>query len=392
MTLKIQQFIHCFDNISEANTYLKQNLRIDSEHIVAWDAEGNEYNFFRYSPGHRADMVNPIVRETHGLVLYEDGGLLTKLHNHPIVIENHLQLEGQRVYEFCGVPDGRFVSVYNLEGKWRVATDATIDGREFMAVNRPGYYLEREFMETVGGQKKFETAHPDLIYVFNYVSNNNIQILPYNGKKAFLFTIIDRITGKELKYDAIIKVAESMCFDPVDNVVQTLIPGEAAVTEDERYFIPNKTYIAVKNALEAGERVSPIHMVKIHQSCRSVRDLDVVCLTFPNYERMLDLIEKVHRKWQTDLYQLWLAAQYYLDNPKTFAQLVEHHPLNFILHKLRSKESIGISSELKILKPDKVVELVREYDPNLFKTYEKLIKFERGNDLENKSASQKAGG
>jgi len=82
--LKIRQYIYCFDSIDEANVHLKSNLNIECSKEIIYDAEGHQYDIYIYYPGIRADLTNPIVRETQGLMLFNDGDILTKMYDFPL--------------------------------------------------------------------------------------------------------------------------------------------------------------------------------------------------------------------------------------------------------------------------------------------------------------------
>lgn len=389
MALKIQKFIGCFDDILEANKHLQSRLKIKSDPYKIYDADGYIHEVFLYSAGQKADLQNPIVKETHGLVLYNDGSILTKLHDHPTPTEGY-EIRGEWITGSQILNDGRFISVYNLEGKWRTATDKTVDGREFMVNNLPGAYLGDEFMDFIGGQAKFTVAHPDLIYVFNYTSNNNINIIDQECKDARLVAIINKVDGVECSMKLVKSVAHRLNFKLPDSIQSTISStlsiGEMIITSQHRYFRPNPIYVALKNALEAGERVSPVHMVKLFQVCTTPSALDLVCISFPNYERMLDLIEKSYRAWANQLYTLWTAAKLYSNDAKIFSDMIKHHPLNHILHSVR-RDNTTISQELRNLKPKKAAKLLEDHDPVAFKAYKQIIKFE-GSDYSEESNSQ----
>ena len=110
------------------------------------------------------------------------------------------------------VPDGQLLSVYNLEGKWRVASHRKAIANDYMKVNLPGMTYAIELMQLLGGQNKFSTSHPNLIYVFSLVSKYDVRVMPYNDQAAYLMTVIDRTTGKELTRSTIDGIATRMKF------------------------------------------------------------------------------------------------------------------------------------------------------------------------------------
>lgn len=375
--LKIQKYISCFDDIREANLHLKAKLRIDVSETVMYD-EGKGYIFYQYCPNAKADMGNPIVRETQGLILDDDGDIVSKMFDWPLTTDSY----GAYAFRQEPMPDGELLAVYNIEGVWRVSSRVSMFASEYLKDALPGETFANMLFEVLGGDSSFRLVHPSLIYVFSLISNRNRILLPYNGTAAYLITIIDRTTGKELPMGVIDKIARrSNLNQPVNGgAFKTLEPGYLIRTRDDRLFIPNPIYNAVKNAIDAKERVKPIHIAKIYSVLRDIRDLDVVGLTYPHFERMLDLLEEANDSAVTELIHLWNVAHEYINEPKKFANIVKGHALNSILFQYKDQKINNVRKAVAQQKPEKLIELAASYSPKRFNTYEKLLLMGKDND------------
>lgn len=372
--LKICQYISCFDNIEKANAELKSRLRIASKEESIYDSRGELYRFFLYSPMPKADLDNPIVAESHGLLLYDDGTLASKL----ITIPKEISEIPKDADEYREVPDGTMLAVYNLERDWVVSSTESATASEYMRVSLPSFTLGHELLRTIGGQQKFGTSNPELIYVFMLVSQYNTKVMPYTGQEAYLLAIIDRTTGKELHPHTVTGIASRMGFKMPQSTTnyRTLSPGLFIMNKGERYFLSNPIYNSITNALEAGGRVSAGHIANIFRSLRDEKDLDVVGITYTHYERMLELLESSATDATLSLYNLWNEAKDVRDDQKEFALKVMNHPLNFLLFQYKDGKINNISQAVRKMSTDKLIKLAQEADASAFKTYEKLIKLE----------------
>jgi hypothetical protein len=376
--LKIQQYLDCFDSIKDGNMYLRTNLNIEAE-CQTIKAFGDEPAtvVYLYNCNRKANIDNTIVKEAHGLILHTDGDLISKMIDFPIEVESP-SLFSSAGHKFFEIPDGEFVSVYNLEGNWHVSTVDSVNGSNYLKTDAN---LAQGFWETVG-KNKFKTTSPDLIYVFIFVSKYNKKLLPYSGQTAYLVAVIDRTTGEELPINTVRNIAKKIGFTSIaeTNSFHTLSPGLFILNEDgKRFYFRNKIYTAVKNALDAGERVTPTHMAKIIHAARHDRDVDVISMNYRRYEFMLDLMLIARDRTRKELYHLWnnMSEEVKLNNKK-FAETVCKHPFNYLLFMFKDGKINSIFEEMKRLKPERLVELVRELEPSKFNAYSKIIKREVG--------------
>jgi len=382
--LKIQNYISCFEDMYHANFYLKSNLGISSELNKLDLDDGEAIEVFSYRADPRSDRKNSIVRETNGLVLYKDGDLLTKAYNHPIELENinSLQNKNLKIFE---VPDGKIMTIFNHEGSWKASTLTDVNGKEYMKVSLPGMTFSDEILRDVA-KLHLKLSHPELIYVFNFVSKYNTKIMPHVNQKAYLITVIDRTTGFELKSDVINNITNRNELDKIRHLnsgwCRTLAPGVFIIDSNkERYFCNNPIYSAILNALDAGLEVSPLHMAKIVSACRDERDIDVVGLTFKKYEFMLDLLLSEKYEVATELHSLWQKNMSLVDSPKEFADAIAHHPMSHILFHYKDDKIKSIRSEVHNLAPEKLISMVKERQTARFNAYSKIIKLEDGGSI-----------
>jgi hypothetical protein len=382
--LKIQNYISCFEDVVQANFYLKSNLGIDSELSMLVLNNKEAIEVFSYSAAPRSNRKNPIVRETHGLVLYKDGDLLTKAYDHPIEVENINNLKNRdlKIFE---VPDGKTMTVFNHEGNWKASTLTDVNGREYMKVSLPGMTFSDEIFRDIT-KLNLKLSHPELIYVFNFVSKYNTKIMPHFDQKAYLITVINRKTGLELDSSVIDNITNRHSLAKIMPLSagwhRTLAPGVFVIDSNkERYFCNNPIYSAVLNALDSGLGASPLHIAKIVSACRDERDIDVVGLTFKKYEFMLDLLLEAKSEVATELHNLWQKSMSLVNSPREFADAIAHHPMNHILFHYKDNKIKSIRSAVHNLAPEKLISMVKERQPSKFSAYSKIIKLEDGGSI-----------
>jgi len=378
--LKIQEFISYFSSISEASTYLKRNLGIDCS------SELDESNrvMFLLKPGHIANMTNPLVRETNCLMLYADGELMAKSYDYPHVVKTVDELPSY--FDITGaiceeVPDGIIdIVIYNIDGEWRVGTRDSIHGKTpSLSKNFPGSTVEHEVKRFLAIKakpwaKSFENVNPFLCFTCNFTTLSSNNVMPIMTSSLFLTGIMNLETGKEMSAAMVETMSERLgIIRPPRSTLngnvslanrlfnmRALCPGLMLRDKnDKRLFIPNPIYVAVKNAKDAGILLRPTHIAKILKACRDKADAVTIMTSYDNFRPMLDLLRNVRGELIQELIMLWAIAKKEEDL-KDFAGTVQHHPLNYILFKLRNNEATDLQHEVEHLKSHKLVNLAKE--------------------------------
>ena len=312
--LKLQEFIECFATMEEAAVYLKRNLRIESYRIFM--EEG--YSIWHFQPDNKADLDNPLVREAHCLILYNDGELLARAWKRPYVLHQATEVDKipmsfQWSRAICEEElDGSIVVVYNLEGEWMVGTVDTYDGAEyFPKMDLPGFTFEHEVKMALGRRFQggwstpFKNTNPYMCFVFSYVSPYLGKVMPILAPDLTLRAVFNTENGQELPHYMVDNLAMRM---DVGRPKWTEINGMSSLStrlwnmralspglmlrdqRNNRIFIPNPMHIATKAAKDAGDRVRPTHIAKILQATRDKADVNAIAAAYESFAPMLELL------------------------------------------------------------------------------------------------------
>lgn len=402
--LKIQEFISCFDKIDEANEYLKRNLNI-SHTVHTLDGD---YSVILYEPGRRADMTNPIVRETHRLVLDETGSLVAKAWDYPKIADDVNEFPAEFSFGSPNIveelPDGEMVIVYNIEGKWVIGTKDTTNGIEgFPNSASRGFTHARQVKELLTGRFErwdhpFANSNPYMCFVFTYVNPHNSScITPAVTSDLYLMGVINLETGREFNTEMVDVLADKMGFAHLHRGeiyglsslshklrnMHTLSPGLMLRDKrNNRVIISNPIYTTVKNAQSAGERIQPIHIAKILNACRDEKDMADITASFQDYGPMLELMWVVRQNLHYELKMLWDMAKAKRRSMAEFTEIVHYHPLNYILYMLLSGAAASVTEQINALKPHKLVELTKMRERKEFEAASRLMKFAGGSTNE----------
>lgn len=399
--LKIQEFIECFDDMTEACVYLKRNLNIECN-VYGLQVGDNEHRVLLFHPGQKADLTNPLVQEANCLILYPDGDVLARAWARPDIVHDapkvpaKFNLSGSICEE---VPDGEVVVIYNIEGSWVICTGTSVDGNEYLpGMELPAFTYETEIKSLLSRRfndkwfKPFEQINPMMCFVFNYVNPYAKRVLPYLAPELYLTGVINLDLEHEVSGGMVEALAKQMDFarpfwkeingsgslmTRVNNM-RTLSPGlMLRDRHDYRVFIPNPIYKVVKSAKEAGDRVRPAHMVRIIQACRDLADVTAVAAAYQDFGPMLELLWNVQWGLLDELIMLWSAAKIET-TLKDFAKAVQHHPLNYLLFMLRDDENWDIKKEVRTLKPTKLVRIAEKEWEKEYDAAFRLLKFAGG--------------
>jgi hypothetical protein len=397
--LKIQEFIGCFDDIKEANEYLKRNVDIDVHTHVSGE-------LFLYKPGRRADMTNALVREANCLILDGDGGLMAKAWNHPGIVKTEKDFPSEFVFGqdnlAAELPDGELVVIYNIEGKWCIGTADSVDAQDYLPnmMSLPGFTWSHEIKNLLARRSDaawdtfLKNTNPFVCFVLSYVTPYNTKVMPILKPELFLLTCINTETGQEFTKNAIKNMADRLNVPTLHcalvngstglsvriNMMRTFAPG--LMLDDSRghrVMIRNPIYSAIKSALDAGDRIKPIHIAKVMQFCRDRLDFNTIGQAFNDFEPMLSLLRSTRSELLEELNGLWLSTTGYRSDAQEFAARVHHHPLNYMLFMYKDKKIISFSDELSNLKTTKLIDLVKNKHPKEFDGAERLLKLAGGN-------------
>lgn len=384
--LKIQEFISCFENIAEANMYLRMGLGLsikEGELLTDSDASRKLWTVYLYNPGVHSNITNPLVQEANALILDDKANLVAKGPNHPLEalcpeeLPGNFRLDGAEAEEMT---DGTMVLVYNYKGEWQVATKDSADGTDYIpGLQLSAFTFEHEVKNLIQRrlpdgewESSFSDVDTNLCFAFDYVSPHNRNIMPYVAPGLFLLSITDIKDGTELKPYLVRAVANK--FDYPRPRWSSMAGGNSLVkflynikslskgiilrdAHGTKVKIPNPIYYAVKSAKAAGERIVPTHIAKILCSCRDDTDISIIRSTFPEYSKYMKLLKKTREQLWGELLILWNATRDYRQDNKKFAEAVLHHPLNCFLFMLKDKKISSLKESVEGLDPRKLADL-----------------------------------
>ena len=394
--LKIQEYLSCFEDQSKGLEYLKQNLNIVTTSQVVME-EDKVLDVSVLAPGNHADMNDPLVKEAHCLFLDKDGELLAKAWDHPDIIPSLKDLP--KDFDFNSffiseeVPDGKIVVIYNIDGTWTIGTEDYPDGMDYLpGMSFPGFTYEHEIKSLLAQRfagrwdKPLQTINPMMCLVCIYTDPFAKTITPASHKNLYLMGIVNLETGKEMSVAAVEGLASRLKLDrPRWNdiygvhslqskfkMLPTLCPGiMLRDKEGKRVFMPNSIYTTVKAAVDAGDRVVPLHIAKILQACRNKADTIIIGNVYRQFKPMLYFLWQARYNLWKELLDLWNSS--HTHDIKEFAKRIHKHPLNYLLFMYRRNQIHSIEAGIDSLKPDKLVYSVKTQWSTEFENKEKSL-------------------
>jgi len=412
--LKIQEFISCFDNTSEAYKYLRSNLNIDvSAHIL--EDNGIKHDVVLLKPGRRADLTDPLVREAHCLILdSDDAEVLAKAWDRPYIasMAENLPSDFNLTKAVCEeVPDGELVVIYNIGGTWFIGTGESVDGMNYLAVglglstftydSAVKKHLRRN---SASWDSLLKNMNPLMCFVFNFVSPSANSVMPILSSKLYLTGVINLENGREVSVPGLNTMANNVGFtrpswneiNGASSLAQRIFSMRALAPglmlrdrNNHRVFIPNPIHKAVKCAKEAGDRILPTHIVKILQACRDRADVMTVATAYDSYAPMLEMLYRVRKDLIEELIMLWSVARHKV-SAADFAAEVEHHPLKHLLFMCRNDELVDLKSEVNALKPIKLTRIAKNKWEKEYVSASELLKFAGGSNGDSETGKKES--
>jgi len=402
--LKVQEFISCFDTLSEALIYLKRNLDIETVSSQLPDKLSPYGPLMVLKPGQRADMSDPLVREANCLVIDQNGEIISKAWDHPLIVNKIEELPVDFDFTrdvFCEeIPDGELVVVYNIDGDWVISTNDSAAGLKYIGETElPAFTFENEIKTMLsrrysgGWDTPFRNVNPMMAFVFIYVNPHLGKIMPIISQELYLMGVINLDNYYEISTNTLDNMAEKMDFTRPTctevhgvnslhsrlNQMRTLSPGLMLRNgRGQRVMIPNPIYKVVKNAVDARDRVRPTHIASIMQAVRDSSDITSISAAYTKFAPMLRLLWNGREKLWEELMSLWNSA-HREKNLKDFAERVQHNPLNYLLFMYKDGRINNLIEEIEKLKPIKIVRLIRNQQQEEYESAAKYLKSVGGN-------------
>ena len=105
--------------------------------------------------------------------------------------------------------DGSIISVFFYDGKWRIATNSTIDAFKAELGGIGPYKTFGELFESVLPLSTFENYNKHHCWTFELVSPYNKVVIDYPETKVYLLSIRDMYSLEELDLDAVEMIADA---------------------------------------------------------------------------------------------------------------------------------------------------------------------------------------
>ena len=250
-------------------------------------------------------------------------------------------------------------------------------------------------------------TNPYMCFVFNYVTPYRDGVMPIITPELYLMSVINTESGAALSNGMVESLAKNLkvghrAWNEINGNtsltnrllnMRALAPGLMLTDVDDfRVFIPNPIYRAVRHAKEAGQRCRPAHVATILQACRDKADVVAVSAAYESVAPMLELLWSVRDGLWADLLLLWNTANR-TKTLKDFAEVVQHHPLNYLLFMYKNKEITNIKDAISGIKPVKLIRFAKNKWEKEFDGAARLLKYIGGttNAVKEKSGEEEEG-
>ena len=201
MELKIVNFIKTHSNWEELLTSSPYNLTIKRD---------GKLILFKYNQIN-SDFNEEICCEARGLILEEGTWRVVRMafkkffnlgESFAAKIDWNSATANEKL-------DGSIISVFFYDGKWRIATNSTIDAFKAELSDASPYRSFGDLFESVLPLSTFENYHKRRCWTFELVSPYNKIVIGYPKTKVYLLSVRNMDTLEELDLDAVEMIADA---------------------------------------------------------------------------------------------------------------------------------------------------------------------------------------
>lgn len=201
MELKIVDFIKTHSNWEELLTSSPYNLTIKRDGKLV---------LFKYNQIN-SDFNEEICCEARGLILEEETWRVVRMAFKKFFNLGEsfaAQLDWDTAVATEKI-DGSIISVFFYDGKWRIATNSTIDAFKAELGGIGPYKTFGELFESVLPLSTFENYNKHRCWTFELVSPYNKVVIDYPETKVYLLSIRDMYSLEELDLEAVEMIADA---------------------------------------------------------------------------------------------------------------------------------------------------------------------------------------
>ncbi len=267
--------------------------------------------------------------------------------------------------------DGSMIQVYwdwNKE-RWFAATTGTAEG-EGEVNNKDGTTFDKLFWDTVNNKYTFNDCllDKDHVYVFELTTPYNIVVKPHGTSSATLLTVRNRISLKEIPFNELAMVSESIGIPLVkrydlnnNNAGALMKTFENMVWHDEGYVvvdgwfnrikIKNPAYVAVHHLKSKTSEHAIMGVVKSNE-------IDEFISTFPDRKEEIEKLHKGYNELVSKLESVWDELK---DNRPKNITAKERKKYAMAVKEAVEKHDVGVFTGLFFGLSDYKVNSVEEY-------------------------------
>lgn len=201
MELKIVNFIKSHSNWEELLTSSPYNLSIKRD---------GKLILFKYNQIN-SDFNEEICREARGLILEEGTWKVVRMafkkffnigESYAAKIDWNTAVATEKI-------DGSIISVFYYDGKWRIATNSTINAFKADLAGANSYISFGGLFESVLPLSTFAHYNKRRCWTFELVSPYNKVVIDYPETKVYLLSVRDMDSLEELDLDAVEMIADA---------------------------------------------------------------------------------------------------------------------------------------------------------------------------------------
>jgi len=374
--LKIQEFIRQFEDIEDANMFLKEklHLKIKKSLLRHQDNSYDEVFIYNYDTI-KSNKTNVIVKEARALILDKQSNIVSmsfqRFFNQEELTIDYIDWESAVAEERL---DGSLIVIYNYNGDWYIQSRSEPMAGGF--VHKTDFTYDTLAKRALLSKKKekdpfwiFKQEENKYCYVFELVSPYNRIVTPYESTSLFLLTIVDKHAEKELSRDMINDFAKKYNLErpetyrvrnikEVEYLLENLLPldkGFIVVDDNKnRIKVKNKDYLSISRVVIKSRNLLARCFAEIVLNGNA----DEITTYFPEYTQVLRLFTDLLSILSDELSFIWFDCQD-IKSQKEFAIKIKDNPLSSILFKKRNGYISSIDDELMKIKPDKLVSIAQ---------------------------------
>ncbi|RLD63284.1 MAG: hypothetical protein DRI84_09885 [Bacteroidetes bacterium] len=398
--LEIQKFLNSFQNLTTAQTRLKQYFEIDIKPDIITFSDGSTEQVWIYN-------YNLFEARGESIIENEARALILNRHHEIVSLsfprffnlneENAANLDWKTTVLETKF-DGSLIVVYGYKNEIFIQTrrSATASGQLNNVENKTYHNAVMDVLKTKNYNYPLKPFIENKNYinnctcVFEYIGPDNRLVTPYNKadlvclavfRKDFAVEIVSKHVDRWCKKYGFLRPkryggfeGSKNAIDFVKSVSNPLDEGFVAVDGHNcRIKIKNPAFLSISRAVNAGNSLLPRHFAKIVLN-GNVKETVSYFSEFANILLLMDgtleeMIEELDNIWELNRNAKSL---------KEFAEIVKYHSLSHILFMIWKNKIKNFDDILQHIKPELLVTETKERHNDSYKAAIKEAVYSRG--------------